>query len=184
MNKVKKEFPCEQARRYLEPGPIVLVTSQYRGERNVMTLGWQTILEFSPALVGLMISAGNYSHQLIKKSRQCVINLPTTDLTDTVVDIGNSSGRDTDKFAAFGLTTSPAQKVAAPLIDQCVAHFECALYDDALVDSYHFFIFEIVRALASDIDNPQTLHYRGNGEFMVAGDIISRRERFRPEMLP
>ena len=53
----KRDFPVSQVRRYLEPGPIVLVSSHHEGATNIMTLGWHTILEFSPSLVGLMISA-------------------------------------------------------------------------------------------------------------------------------
>ena len=54
----KHDFPVGEVRRYLEPGPIVLVTSRWQGKNNVMTLGWHTVLEFSPSLVGLMISSG------------------------------------------------------------------------------------------------------------------------------
>ena len=58
------------------------------------------------------------------------------------------------------------------------------LADDALVDKYNFFIFEVVKAhVAPTPRHPQTLHYTGDGVFMVAGKIISRRSRFRPELL-
>src|SRR3546814_1813487 len=66
---------------------------RYQGATNIMTLGWHTILEFSPSLVGLTISGGNHSYRMIRESRECVINLPTTALTDAVVGIGNTSGR-------------------------------------------------------------------------------------------
>jgi len=180
----KSDFPVSHVRRYLEPGPIVLVSSRFKGETNIMTLGWQTILEFNPSLVGLMITAANHSFELIRGSGECVINLPTTALTDIVVGIGNSSGRDIDKFATFGLSAEEASAVGAPLIGECHACFECRLYDDALVDRYNFFIFEVVRAhVAKSPKHPETLHYTGDGVFMVAGRIISRRSRFRPELL-
>ena len=180
----KTDFPVSQVRRYLEPGPIVLVSSAWRGATNVMTLGWHTVLEFSPSLVGLMISSGNHSHRMIRESGECVINLPTTALTDTVVDIGNTTGAEIDKFAKFGLTHQKAAKVGAPLIGECHASFECRLRDDALVDRYNFFIFEVVKAhVAASPKHPETLHYAGDGVFMVSGKIISRRSRFRPEML-
>ena len=99
----KREFPVSQVRRYLEPGPIVLVSSRWAGQSNIMTLGWHTVLEFTPSLVGCMIAGGNYSFAMVRNSRECVINLPTTALTDQVVGIGNTSGRQIDKFAAFGL---------------------------------------------------------------------------------
>ena len=88
----KRDFPVSQVRRYLEPGPIVLVSSRWAGQSNIMTLGWHTVLEFTPSLVGCMISGGNHSFHMIRNSRECVINLPTTALTDQVVGIGNTSG--------------------------------------------------------------------------------------------
>ena len=180
----KSDFPVSQVRRYLEPGPIVLVSSIWQGEANIMTLGWHTVLEFSPSLVGLMISSANHSHQVIKQARECVINLPTTALTDTVVGIGNCSGSNTDKFAKFDLMAQKASIVAAPMIGECHANFECRLHDDALVERYGFFIFEVVKAhVATRPKHPETLHYQGDGVFMVAGKIISRRALFRPDML-
>lgn len=180
----KRDFPVHDVRRYLEPGPIVLVSSKWRGKTNVMTLGWHTILEFMPSLVGCMISSGNHSHDMIRRSGECVINLPTTALIDTVVGIGNSSGAEVDKFEKFGLTAEPAAEVQAPLIGECHASFECRLHDAALVSRYNFFIFEVVKArVAPRPKHPETLHYTGDGVFMVAGRIVSRRSLFRPGML-
>ncbi|SNB76564.1 NADH-FMN oxidoreductase RutF, flavin reductase (DIM6/NTAB) family [Arboricoccus pini] len=183
-SKPKVDFPTGKVRRFLEPGPIVLVSSSWRGQRNIMTLGWHTVLEFSPSLVGLMISAGNHSFELIRSSRECVINLPTTALTAEVVKIGNTSGAKLDKFAAFGLTPEAAAKVEAPLIGECHANFECRMHEDALVERYNFFIFEVVKAhVAPSPEHPRTLHYTGDGVFMESGRIISRRSLFRPELL-
>lgn len=180
----KTSFPVSRVRQYLEPGPIVLVSSHHRGETNIMTMGWHTVMEFTPSLVGCMISNGNHSFELIRQSGACVINVPSTALTDKVVGIGNTSGVEIDKFAHFDLTPQKARKVKAPLIGECFANFECRLHDDALVDAYNFFIFEVVAAhVAKSPSTPQTLHYRGGGSFMVSGKIISRRSKFRPGML-
>ena len=180
----KKEIPVGSIRRYLEPGPIVLVSSARDGRRNVMTMGWHTVMEFSPSLFGCVISAGNYSFDMIRYSGECVINLPATELTDEVIGIGNSTGADTDKFQKFGLTAEKADKVNAPLIRECYANFECILHDDALVDQYNFFIWEVVRAqVANSPQYPQTLHYTGDGVFMISGKTINRRDQFLPEML-
>lgn len=183
-NPKKRDFPVSQVRRYLEPGPIVLVSSKWKGRTNIMTLGWHTVMEFTPSLVGCVISEANHSFRMIRESGECVINLPTTALTDVVVGIGNTSGAEIDKFEHFGLTPDEAQQVGAPLIRECHANFECRLHDDALVDRYNFFIFEVVKAhVAASPKYPETLHYTGDGVFMVSGKIISRRSRFRPEML-
>lgn len=184
MVKPKQPFPVSDVRRYLEPGPIVLVSSRWQDKPNIMTMGWHTVLEFTPSLVGCMITSGNHSFNMIRKSGQCVINLPTTALTDTVVGIGNCSGAEVDKFAEFGLTAEEASAVDAPLIRECHASFECRLHDDALVERYNFFIFEVVHAhVAASPKHPETLHYLGDGQFMTAGPIISRKSKFLPDRL-
>jgi flavin reductase (DIM6/NTAB) family NADH-FMN oxidoreductase RutF len=180
----KRDFPVSQVRRYLEPGPIVLVSSSWKGRTNIMTMGWHTVMEFTPSLVGCMISGGNHSFEMIRNSRECVINLPTTALTDEVIGIGNTTGAKIDKFREFGLTAGEAAEVGAPLIRECHASFECRLHDAALVTRYNFFIFQVVKAhVAPSPKYPETLHYTGDGVFMLSGKVISRRSQFRPGML-
>ncbi len=180
----KQDFPLDQVRRYLEPGPIVLVSSAWNGERDIMTMGWHMVLEFTPSLLACCISSGNHSFELVRRSGECVINLPGADIIDTVVGIGNSSGAQIDKFAHFGLTAVEADKVGAPLIAECHSSFECRLHDDSLVDRYNLFVWEVVKAhVATRPKLPHTVHYRGDGEFMVSGKEISRRRLFLPEML-
>ncbi len=175
----KSDFPVSNARRFLEPGPVVLVSSRSQDEDNIMTLGWHTILEFSPSLWGAMISSGNHSHRMIRDSGECVVNLPTSDMIDTVSRIGNCDGSSTDKFERFGLTRTESSQVRAPAIEECHASFEGKLYDDALVNSRNFFIFEIVRArVAKSPAHPETLHYIGDGSFKLAGKIVSRKSLF------
>jgi flavin reductase (DIM6/NTAB) family NADH-FMN oxidoreductase RutF len=180
----KIDLPVAMIRRYLEPGPIVLVSSAHGGATNIMTMGWHTVMEFTPSLIGCVIAGSNHSFELIRRSGECVINVPTTALTDEVVGIGNSTGAEIDKFEAFKLTADDAQRVKAPLIRECYASFECKLADRSLIDKYNFFIFEAVKAhIASTPKYPETLHYTGDGVFMVSGKIISRRASFKPEML-
>jgi flavin reductase (DIM6/NTAB) family NADH-FMN oxidoreductase RutF len=180
----KLDLPVSQIRRYLEPGPIVLVSSALGDTRNIMTMGWHTVMEFTPSLVGCVIASDNYSFDLIRQSGECVINVPTTALTDAVVAIGNTTGAEIDKFDRFGLTAQTATRVKAPMIAECHVNLECLLADDALVDKYNFFIFKVVKAhVAKSPKHPETLHYTGDGVFMVSGKIISRRSQFRPKML-
>jgi len=181
----KKDFPTDNVRRFLEPGPIILVSSAHKGERNIMTMGWHMIMGFSPSLVGCYIWSANHSHEMVRQSKQCVINLPTEDIATKVVKIGNSSGRDIDKFAEFGLTAKPGSHVRAPLIAECYANFECELVDTSLIRNYSLFVFEVVKAhVATAPKYPKTIHYRGDGEFMISGANTSRyRKLFRPGML-
>ena len=180
----KRDFPVSDIRRFLEPGPVVLVSSAHNGERNIMTMGWHMVMEFVPSLVGCLISSGNHSYELISRSKECVINVPTVELAQTVAKIGNCSGAEIDKFAKFKLTAVPAEQVRAPLIAQCYASLECRLVDGHLRDKYNFFIFEVVKAHAPAAPKyPKTIHYRGDGMFMVAGRALNLRRYFRPGML-
>jgi flavin reductase (DIM6/NTAB) family NADH-FMN oxidoreductase RutF len=181
----KKAFPTHDVRRFLEPGPIVLVSSAHHNDTNIMTMGWHMVMEFSPALVTCLISGANHSFEMIRKSRQCVINIPTVDLAETVVKIGNCSGRNIDKFSEFALTPKPGTHVRAPLIDECYANFECRLADSGWVKKYNLFVLEVVKAhVATSPKLPKTIHYRGGGEFMISGaETAKYRKLFRPGML-
>jgi flavin reductase (DIM6/NTAB) family NADH-FMN oxidoreductase RutF len=181
----KTDFPVSNVRRFLEPGPIVLVSSAHKGATNIMTMGWHMIMETEPSLIGCYIWTENHSFEMIRRSRQCVINVPTVDLAATVVKIGNSSGRDIDKFSEFGLTPKPGAQVRAPLIDECYASFECRLVDSSLIRKYSLFVLEVVKAhVATSPKYPKTIHYRGDGAFMISGAETRKfRKLFKPEML-
>jgi flavin reductase (DIM6/NTAB) family NADH-FMN oxidoreductase RutF len=116
-----------------------------------------------PSLVACYVWDANLSFGMIRQSRECVINVPAVDMLDAVVDIGNCSGRDVDKFAAFGLTPQPARKVAAPLIGECHASLECRLHDGRWIDRHSIFVFEVVAAhvaLAAEAPAHRALHGR------------------------
>lgn len=180
----KKNFPVAKIRRFLEPGPIVLVSSAYKAERDIMTLGWHMMLGFEPALVGCYIWDKNHSFSLIRRSKECVINVPTHDMIDAVIGIGNCHGPETDKFKKFHLTAAAASRVSAPLIAECYANFECKLVEQGMIKKYGLFVFEMVKAhVAPSPRYPKTVHYRGEGVFMISGRSVSYRERFKPENL-
>lgn len=178
----KRDFPVWDARRFLEPGPIVLVSSAWKGETNIMTMGWHMIMEFQPSLIGCYIWTENHSFEMIRKSKECVINIPTVDLAETVVKIGNCHGQDVNKFETFQLTPQVCQKVKAPLIKECYANFECRLIDSSLIKKYSLFVFEVVKAhVAISPKFPKTIHYRGDGLFMIAGPTVQKyRKLFKP----
>jgi hypothetical protein len=105
MAKGKRDFPVSNIRRYLEPGPIVLVSSAWRGESNIMTMGWHTVLEFVPSLIGCVIAGGNHSFDLIRRSGECVINVPNA------TPISNASSKTTGWSIN---TTSSSSKSSKP----------------------------------------------------------------------
>jgi flavin reductase (DIM6/NTAB) family NADH-FMN oxidoreductase RutF len=172
----KKSFPVSKAYQLIEPGPVIMVTTQHKDKQNVMTMAWHMMVEFEPALVAFIMSEDNYSFDLLKKSKQCIINIPTVDMIKTAVDIGSCTGAKVDKFKKFGLTKKPASVVDVPLIDECYANLECKVVDMKLVSKYNLFIVEVVKAwITTSKARQRTIHHCGNGVFVVDGEIVKLR---------
>jgi flavin reductase (DIM6/NTAB) family NADH-FMN oxidoreductase RutF len=178
----KRDFPLDKIRRFLEPGPVILISSAWKGEQNIMTCGWHMMLDYEQ--IGCFIWDQNHSRNMIRRSRECVINVPTANLIDAVISIGNTHGPETNKFKEFKLTAQPATKVKAPLIAECFANYECKLIDTRLINRYSLFVFQALKAhVATSPKYPTTVHYRGDGVFMLAGKSKSWASKFKPEML-
>jgi flavin reductase (DIM6/NTAB) family NADH-FMN oxidoreductase RutF len=176
----KRSFPLSKVYGLLEPGPVVMVTTAREGRANIMTMSWHTMMEFEPPTVGCVISNRNYTFNILKATKECVINIPTVELAEKVVGCGNSSGRKMDKFKVFGLTQAPASRVSAPLIGECYANLECRVMDARMVAKYNFFILEVLKAWIDPArKDPRTIHHRGRGTFMVAGETIKLPSRMK-----
>lgn len=179
-----ESVPVSNARRFLEPSPVVLLTTHHAGNDNVMALAWHQVLELSPSLVSCVVSRGSRSFDMLRASGECVLNVPTSDMVDTVAHVGNCSGGTVDKFAQFDLRKGQAAAVDAPILPQCHAHIECRLRDDRAVERYNLFILEVMHISARPSPRePDYLHYEGDGVFTHSGRRVSRRRLFRPEML-
>jgi flavin reductase (DIM6/NTAB) family NADH-FMN oxidoreductase RutF len=169
----KKSFPLSQVYRLLEPGPVVMVTTAREGRANIMTMSWHTMIDFEPPIVGCVISNRNHTFGLLKATKECVINIPTVELAAKAVACGNTSGRRVDKFKMFRLTPVDASQIKAPLIDECYANLECKVVDARMVAKYDLFVLEVLKAWIDPTrKRPRTIHHRGKGVFMVAGETI------------
>ena len=176
----KKAFPLSKVYGLLEPGPVVLVTTAGNGHTDIMAMSWHTMMEFEPPQVGCVISNRNYSFGLLKKSKECVINIPTVDIAGKVVGCGNTTGANMDKFQKFDLTPEPASQVGPPLIKECFANLECRVIDGRLAASYCFFVLEVVKAWINPaVKNPKTIHHLGRGNFMVAGKRLKLKSKMK-----
>jgi flavin reductase (DIM6/NTAB) family NADH-FMN oxidoreductase RutF len=173
-----KEFPLSKVFHLIEPGPLVMVTTARKGKANVMTMSWHLMMEFTPPLIGCVVSSLNYSFAALRATKECVIAIPAVDMAKTVVDIGNCSGKDTDKFQAFGVTRLSAEKVKAPLIAECLANLECRVVDTVLVNKYNFFVLKVVKAWHDPKRKERrTIHANGDGTFVIDGRTIDLKKR-------
>lgn len=139
-----------QAARLLEPGPVVLVTAQFRSQPNVMTAAWVMPLSLDPPRVGVAIHPSRYTHELVTRGELFVLNLPTLDLLDAVHRCGIVSGRDVDKFAHAGLHPADALEIDVPVIEECAAYIECGLTERLALGDHDLFVGEVLAVSADD----------------------------------
>jgi len=175
-----KELPLSKVYQLLEPGPVVLLTTARKGRTNVMTMSWHMMVEFEPPLVACVVSNRGYSFAALRATKECVIAVPARKLASKVVNVGNCSGRDVEKFDRFALTPVPAARVAPPLVAECFANLECKVADTRLVNTYNLFVLEVLKAWIDPAQkNPKTLHHHGYGRFAVDGKMITLKSRMR-----
>lgn len=120
-----------------------------------------------------MISDRSYTFDILKSTKECVIDIPTVELAAKAVGCGNTCGRRVDKFETFHLTSVAAARVKAPLIEECYANLECKVIDARMTAKYNLFMLEVVKAwIDASRKHPRTIHHLGKGAFMVAGKMI------------
>jgi flavin reductase (DIM6/NTAB) family NADH-FMN oxidoreductase RutF len=169
-----KKFPIEKAFTFLEPGPVVLVTTVDGNRANILTLSWTMVLDFTPRFA-FMTGPWNFSCNALLKNRECVIAIPTVELAKKAVQIGSCSGAEIDKFKKFRLTALEAASVKAPLIEECYANIECRIIDH--IKKHNIFVLEGVQAWVNDKQKaPCFFHAVGDGRFIVDGEKINHRK--------
>ena len=128
---------------YLYPVPVILATCGIE-KPNIITLAWVGTVCSDPPMVGISVRPNRHSHGLIEKTGEFVINIPGEDLLEVADRCGHVSGRDVDKFAAFGLTPEPATEVKTPLIAECHVNLECRVAQKIPLGAHDLFLAEVV----------------------------------------
>jgi flavin reductase (DIM6/NTAB) family NADH-FMN oxidoreductase RutF len=139
----KREFLPSEA---LFPTPVVLVSccNKDTNRANAVTVAWCGVVCSSPPQISISLRPSRYSHGLIKKTGDFVVNIPYSDIVKKVDLCGIVSGRESDKLALASLTQEPASKVSSPLIRACPVNIECRLKSVTNLGVHDLFIGEVV----------------------------------------
>lgn len=177
--------PLRSASKLLNHGPTTLLTTAHAGRRNVMAAAWVMPLDFDPPKLAAVIAADTFTRELLLASGEVVVHAPTVAQATLTHAVGSVSGRETDKFAANALATSPASLVGAPLLEGCAAWLECRrVAEPAMEERYDLFVLEVVAAWADGASwdgrefrftDPatRTIHHVAKGHFFATGDRVS-----------
>jgi flavin reductase (DIM6/NTAB) family NADH-FMN oxidoreductase RutF len=165
------------ALRLLNGGPVVLVTTRWRDQTNVMPAIYYTQLSRTPPLIGVAVHQARHTHDMIRFSEQFALNFPARDLMNHTHYFGSVSGDNVGKLELAKLPTFRATKIDAPLIESCVAWIECGLEDTYRIGDHTLFVGRVLVVQAEPeafdetwlVDDPQyrPLHYLGSDRYAV-----------------
>jgi len=133
----------------LAPVPPALISCGTMENPNVMTAAWTGIICTEPALVYVSVRPSRFSNQIIRKTGEFVINVPTVELAKAVDLCGVKSGKDVDKFKLSGLTAEKCSFVKAPQVAQAPVSLECKVRNVTSLGTHDMFLAEV---LAVDVD--------------------------------
>lgn len=146
----------------LYPLPAVMVSCQ-RGEEkpNIITLAWVGTVCSDPAMVSVSIRPERYSHDIIRETKEFVINLTTEELLYATDYCGVKSGRDVDKFKEMHLTPLTSEHIKAPGIAESPVCIECKVVNELELGSHNMFVAEVVGVTVDDS------FFDSNGKFLL-----------------
>jgi flavin reductase (DIM6/NTAB) family NADH-FMN oxidoreductase RutF len=152
---------------------------------------WTTPLSRTPPLVGVVVSPSRHTHDMIRFSEEFALNFPARDLLNHTQYFGTVSGADVNKIELGKLATFRADKVAAPLLDNCVAWVECALEDALRVGDHTLFVGRVLVVKAEEeafsetwvLGDPEyrPLHYLGVDRYAPLGGALQAELRTTDE---
>lgn len=173
----KESVPLDKAHRLITNGPVTLITSAYKDRIGIMPASWVIPVSLKPLLVAVAINPKAFTHEMIEKSGEFAINIPTGDLARAVKQAGSISSRDLDKFKAIGLHPLPGLKISSPLVEECVGHLECSVVARHNPGDHTIFIAEVVAAQVEagafegvwlvEKEEAKILHHLGGSTYCV-----------------
>lgn len=167
----------------LAPIPAVMVSCGDMEKANITTIAWTGVLNSEPPLVYVSIRPSRHSYNIIKETKEFVINIPDGNLVWATDFCGTKSGKEVDKFKEAKLTKELCKEVKVPAIKECPISLECKLKEIKELGSHHMFIGEVVCVNAKNelIENGKInlakanlITYMGN-EYYVANEKVGDR---------
>ncbi len=133
------------SKRVLEPNttlyPVGVALVTTGGDTpNVLTCNRLASCSAEPPRISLSVRKNRHSYELIRASREFVVNIPTLEQSSLTDYLGVVSGRDEDKIAIAHLRLTSAQRVKTPLLADCPVNIECIVEREIDLDSHALFI--------------------------------------------
>ena len=173
-----------KAGNMLNPVPAVMVSvSDGNGKNNIITVAWAGTICTNPPMLSISVRPERYSYEMIKSTKEFVVNLTTRDLVRACDYCGVTSGRDVDKFEKMKLTPIKLPNVSVPGIKESPVNIECRVKKIEELGSHTMFIADVVGVTVDDeymdekrkfnINNTGLVMY-SHGEYFVMGEKLGK----------
>ncbi|NDO46093.1 flavin reductase family protein [Clostridium sp. MD294] len=146
----------------LYPVPVVMVScGNMEGEKNIVTVAWTGTINSDPPMTYISLRHCRHSYDIIKQSKEFVINLVTKKLAYACDYCGVKSGKDIDKFNEMNLTAVKGAKVSSPIIYESPINIECSVKDIIPLGTHDMFLAEVVNVSVSEeyLDQSGKFHF-------------------------
>ena len=173
-----------KAGNMLNPVPAVMVSvSDGNGKNNIITVAWAGTICTNPPMLSISVRPERYSYEMIKSTKEFVVNLTTKDLVRACDYCGVTSGRDVDKFEKMKLTPIKLPNVSVPGIKESPVNIECRVKKIEELGSHTMFIADVVGVTVDDeyMDekgkfniNDTGLVMYSHGEYFVMGEKLGK----------
>jgi len=141
---MKNELPVSEGLRQLPIRPVYLLSTAHKRKKNIITIGMFAYFSGKPSLVGVGIAPSRYSFDMIRQSREYVVNVVDEKLMDAVRICGEKSGREVDKFKLAKLTPEKGIRVKAPCIKESPVSIECKVIQEVEAGDHVWFLGEVL----------------------------------------
>ncbi len=150
----------------LYPLPATLIScGDIDGISNLLTVAWTGTLCTNPPMTYISVRPERHSYEIIRASREFVINLTTEKLVRATDYCGVRSGRDVNKWSDCRLTPERADTVRCPMIQESPVNIECHVTQILEPGSHHIFLADVTAVHVDDrfLDERGTLHLEQAG---------------------
>jgi flavin reductase (DIM6/NTAB) family NADH-FMN oxidoreductase RutF len=182
---MRRNLSEHDARRLLVCGPLVLVTTTWRGNDDVMPAAWSMPLSADPPFVGVAVHPSRHTHDMIRFSEEFALNIPGRRLINHCQYFGTTSGSTVDKLESSQIPTFRARKVEAKLLEGCVAYIECGVEDALRIGDHTLFVGRVVAVSADEEaynemwtlvdEDEKPLHYLGGASYAMLATRMDAR---------
>ena len=168
---------------FIYPLPVVMVSCGDMEKSNIITVAWTGIINTDKPMCYISVRKERYSHDIIKKTKEFVINLINKDLVYATDWCGVKTGAKVDKFKEMKLTKEKAKFVKCPLIKESPVSIECRVKEIRELGSHDMFMAEILSIDADesyiddkgafDITKCNLITY-ANGKYFALGKQVGK----------